>query len=444
MSANTNRNHVERHIQKFLESRGSGVGPREWADLQQDVDRLCGVTEPHTDAGAPVLLNLGAVARTAAQYATDHHNHQLADDLAIHATGRIHTILEFSNWEIPDDARPTLLEDLWVIVEYDLRHGRSRFPHEFDTLFTDVLTENERDTAIDKCKQFFREFDHVSLPDRRLEVAGNWFVECFGGRLSDEKIRRICAQIGQRHLAVTRYLEAGDLDTALSVADAAHPAHTASICDDFAEHGSLAELVEADAIPDPAGKQIPTRRLTPVALTLLESGHPAKAVPWIQIAVRHAPLQQTLRRIRTVAEAADAYTEEVETALLQEPRQHWPLALFNFLVTSQDVHEAFELWEDHDFDSPNQRLNAGHQLLDHIPSETAPELRVQVATRLADLHIEQRGRDHYNQACECLATANDATDRIPTNWPTVIDAYSDRLDNLPAFRDEAQRAGLLP
>ena len=57
----------------------------------------------------------------------------------------------------------------------------------------------------------------------------------------------------------------------------------------------------------------------------------------------------------------------------------------------------------------------------------------------------RKARDILADACKYLSVARDVvgSSEVPLQWETVVAQYEERLERLPAFRDEAQKAGLL-
>jgi hypothetical protein len=263
---------------------------------------------------------------------------------------------------------------------------------------------------------------------------------------ADSDRTTVCRETDQYVRLTRRALEAGRDDDAVSRVREAPEDYIAELCRVFHERGRLGRLVEAGVLPHPERAKIPGDATREVAVMLLEAGFSERAIRWIRRALRIAPLGVTLRELRETAEAVGVYGADVERALFEKPREWAPEVAFEVRLEFDELGRALEVWQEERVQwRADDHRRAGDRLFEAAEERGSTEIAVAVATSQADILIERRGRDRYAEACEYLAAARRLVeaDAVPLEWEMLLGEYCERLDRLPAFRDEAEAAGLV-
>lgn len=347
----------------------------------------------------------------------------------------------------PDDdreLRSILLRDLWVVVQPDFRHTLSGYANYFAETFRDRTTEAERTAVCDWFKARLQQAEDAGESADVLHALAHWMLEYVGGVLSDGEFEHICRQTGQFVELVGRKLDLGEPGAAIQTAKQAPPENAKPLCFAFYNRGELGVLAHSDALPDPEDPGIQPEAPLHVALMHLDRGLLDGALPWVRAVVQDDPDAEVLIELREVAQRGGVYGERLEEELLAGLAQRQPHAVLDFHLEFDEPADAVHIWEQAER-WPNARWHdAGEQLLEAAEEAGESDLVLAVATARADALIEQRGRENYRAACAQLVAARKAVEssNLLLDWDELFSEYEDRLEKLPALRDEAQQAGL--
>lgn len=444
MSADFDRTTVRRKVRDLFDALD---GQRSATDVAFELKEICGLHRSAVVSGGrseEAILRLGGAVREfvaqlpRVQYAgiADALGRELADTLAV-AFRRTHP-------ERDAALRSQLVDDLWALVEVDLKRERDGWVAHLCDTFRDATTASERDTVRRRFREKLRSFDGAESSDPR-RLVGDWMLEYVGRDLSDEEIDAICRETGQYVRLAERTLERGRVERALEWGAEAPAGRIADLCRAFRDADRLPALVEAGLLPDPDRASLSPDETRELAVLLLEAGVVERALSWARAALRNHQPDTTLRALRRAAREAGTYGPRLERTLLEGLERRAPEVVLDYHLEFGDLGEAFDVWDDDDHWADGERSRAAKRLLEAAESVGAVDVTVAVATRRADELVERRGRDNYEVACEYLAAARRVVenDDGPWEWEMLIGEYEERLDRLPAFRDEAMKAGLV-
>jgi uncharacterized Zn finger protein len=131
--------------------------------------------------------------------------------------------------------------------------------------------------------------------------------------------------------------------------------------------------------------------------------------------------------------------KNLETELLNELCDTRPDQLIWYYLEDDDPDAAVAIWESTDLGTHFDRAKFADAVAD-----THPNIAIDLFDSAAERLIANRGRDNYRAACQHIARLRDlyrATDR-EADWHHHRDRLLDDHSNLPAFKDEMQKAGL--
>ncbi len=443
MSATCDRAQIRRKARDLFDGLD---GRRSATDVVFELKELCGLHRSavrESGRSEEAVRRLGGVVREFAEEVSRLVPGGLVDRLGRELGETLAAAFRRTEAERDAELREQLLIDMWALVEVDFDRGRTEFVSHLGETFCRETTPEERDVVTD----WFRErLEVADVESEEGHLIGHWMLEYVGDRLSDDEVDAVCRESGQYGRLVERSLEAGRLDEAVNWVREAPNGRLVELCRAFREHDRWPALVEADVLPHPERASIPAEATRDVAAMLLEAGAAERAIPWIRRALRIGRLGSTLRELRQKAEEAGSYDAEVERVMFEKSREWAPEVVFEVRLEFGELGRAVEVWEEEQSQwHADEHRRAGDTLLETAKRSEATEIAVAVATAQADILVARRGRDQYADACEYLGELRRFLERDggPMDWDMVIEAYRERMDRLPAFRDEAEAAGLV-
>lgn len=425
------------------------AGRRSATDVAFELKEICGLHRTAVGASersGKALRRLGGVVREFAAQVPRLESAGLAERLGRELADTLAVAFRRTAPGRDSDLRMQLLADMWSLVEVELERGRSEFPSHLRGTFCHDTTAGERDEVVGWFRERLEAAESGDPGSEARRLVGHWMLEYVGEELDDDEFDAVCRETGQNVRLVRRALDAGHDDDAVDWVREAPEGHIADLCRVFHDRDRLGRLVEADALPHPERASISGGATRDVAVMLLEAEASCRAIRWMRRALRIMPLETTLQELRETAEAAGVYGADVERALFEKPREWAPEVTFEVRLEFGELGRALEVWEEDDEQwHADDHRRAGDRLLEAAESRGSGEIAVAVGTAQADILIERRGRDRYADACEYLARARRLVEaaEMPLEWEMLLEEYRERLDGLPAFRDEAEAAGLL-
>jgi uncharacterized Zn finger protein len=333
--------------------------------------------------------------------------------------------------------RESILKMLFDIYIWDVKIGGIGIGDRVPEILLERAAPQER--------QMISDWIESALPG-----VGDWGRRAMGGLLlklradtmDDETFLAVCRQTGRLKDLVDRLLALRRVDEAAGEARRAGDYDLLSLADLFVQHGHgpLAEtLIRARA------KTSQDTRLT----------------EWLK---DYAKRQGNLPEASVLAEklfwmrpAVEAYVEMRDLAKPLEQWQDLRAKTLASLAQKGDHSLLTEIYlEEGEIDQALASLERakasnrywGDQSLQVSVAQAAGEKRPKEAIRLymqlVESLIRQRGRDNYAQAAAYLLQVHEAYQRLdePQSWQALIANIREQHRNLPALRDELNRAGL--
>ncbi|MBA4379666.1 MAG: hypothetical protein C0393_03090 [Anaerolinea sp.] len=333
--------------------------------------------------------------------------------------------------------RESILKALFDIYAWDLKMGGIGIGDSAPGILLERATPQERQMISDWIES-------------ALTGVGEWSRRAMGGLLlilqadtmDDETFLEVCRQTGRLKDLVNRLLTLGRVDEAAGEARQAGDYDLLNLADLFVQHGHgpLAEkLIRARS----------------------ETSKDTRLIEWLKA---YAKEQGDLTEALALAEklfwlrpSAAAY---VEMRQLAQPQQQWPdlraktlaslaqkgehALLTQIYLEECEIDRALESLERA---KASSRYWGGVSLQVEVAEaagEKRPKESIRLYMQLVESLIRQRGRDGYAQAAAHLKQVRDAYHRLdePQAWQALIANIREQHRNLPALRDELNRAGL--
>jgi hypothetical protein len=348
-----------------------------------------------------------------------------------------------------DDLRLTVLRDLWELWEVDFDRGTPDM--ELSTFCRSTISVTESLQLSRWALQKLDALEASNAPGNAAIRFGRWMLPCLEDSLSDDTICEICTRtrnpvrLAIQHLLHERVAEATD------VARICDSRETLEVLQKFTRFGHLEHLVDEGFLADPEESNVVPFDRRFVAEILLSEGYLEVAIPWVEAALDDFSWMGSVHAFREAAEQGDVFGDRLERIIIDHLEADDPGLVIGFRLYFAEVEKAFYVWDETEWNDEdyigryNPFYTYGPELLDRAIEQGFSEIALSIATTIADRRIAKRGRHNYRKACNYLARAADLIDSgdVPIRWSQLIAEYADRLDKLPAFRDEADKAGLL-
>jgi len=339
---------------------------------------------------------------------------------------------------IPDAVqRESILKVLLDIYSWDLKAGGIGIGDHVPDILLEQATSQER--------QMISGWIEAALPgvrDWARQAMGGLLLNLQGDTMDDETFLDACRQTGRLKDLVDRLLILRRIDEAAGEAGQASDYNLLSLADLFVEHGhgTIAETL------------IRNRAKTSKDTRLIE---------WLkEYAKNQGDLIQALAFAETLFWLRPEVAAYVEMRQLAQPQKQWPdlCAKTQESLAQKGRHELLtEIFlEDGKIDEALESLErakvsnrywGGFSLQVEVAqaaSKQRPKESIRLYVQLAENLIRQRGRDNYVQAAGYLLPVREAYLRLgePQTWQVLIANLREEYRNLPALREELNRAGL--
>jgi len=358
------------------------------------------------------------------------------------------------------EVRSQALEGLLDIVLWDAENGGYGTADAAKDALREHTSPEEKQQAADVLRQ------HLPSPSSGTRESGglfgpptnwdsnDWMRQALGRLLLDLEHNRLdtkdyldlCRRTGLWDRLVNRLLELDRLDEAAEAATEQLPDYRLTdIADRLVERGAddrartLLEGRIADGYPYPAHLQW-------LYDHAIEADDHETALHDARRLFEAQPSTQAYEQVRRAAEPLNRW-ETVRVELLDAIDQSHRKDLLVELHLHEDAPEkALEIVEP--FAGEDRSWSFGVLFLASVAdavTDTHPEAAVALYEESARRLIDRRGRSNYADAADLLQHAKsvyDANDTLDT-WETVLDTLYDELHNLPAARDEFEKAGLM-
>ena len=339
------------------------------------------------------------------------------------------------------EMRRRLLEDLWELMAVDLEAGRDGLPELLAPTFAGETTPEERD----RIDRWFRALvDEDSGAGVRRSTIGAWHLRVVGDDLDRETYIDRARATGSYRILARFYIEREEAEAAFALAETVSDDWFGELIRLFDRAGVFEDYVDRGGVPTPRERDLSSEDALDLAEALVALGETERALPWIGEGRGAVELEELLRRMREVARRADVWTDDFEEALLEELCPDEPDVVVDFFLSADDVEGAFDAWERAEL-SDADRADLRQRILVKSLAGGFDDISVSLLIDRADDAIAERGRKKYRKAAAALCRVREllAEGSLPIPFDSILAEYDDRIDRLPALRDEMKKAGLV-
>ncbi|MDI6769104.1 MAG: SWIM zinc finger family protein [Anaerolineales bacterium] len=332
--------------------------------------------------------------------------------------------------------RESMLKALFDIYAWDVKMGGIGVGDSAPGILLERATPQERQMISDWI-------------ETALDEAGDWGRRAMGGLLlklqadtmDDESFLEICRQTGRLKDLVERLLSLGRVDEAAGESRQAGDYDLLSLADLFEQHGH--GRVAQTLIREQATSQ--DTRLTEWLKdyakrqgNLLEALELAEKLFWLRPSV---PAYAEIRRLATPRKQWPDLRAKTLASLADKGQYN---LLTEIYLEESEIDRALESLERA---KASSRYWGGFSLQVEVAeaaSEKRPKEAIRLYMQLVESLIGQRGRESYAQAAAYLQQVRDLYRRLGESqtWQALIANIREQHRNLPALRDELNRAGL--
>ena len=339
---------------------------------------------------------------------------------------------------IPDEVkRESILKVLFDIYAWDLKAGGIGIGESVPDILLEKATSQER--------QVISDWIETALPgvgDWARQAMGGLLLELQGDTMDDESFLQTCRQTGRLKDLVDRLLTLTRINEAVGEARQAKDYDLLSLADLFVQHGQ--GLIAETLIRDRAMTSQDTRLTEWLKENAKNQGDLIQALAFAEKLFWLRPMVTAYVEMRQLAEPQQQWTDLRTKTLesLVQKREH--ILLTEIFLEEGKVDRAIESLEQA---KAANRYWGGFALqvkVAQAASEQRPRESIRLYLQLAESLILQRGRGNYAQAAGYLQPVRDVYLRLgePQTWEALIANLREQHRNLPALRDEFNRAGL--
>lgn len=344
--------------------------------------------------------------------------------------------------------RSELLREIWEIWLWDIGYN-DMLEAPFWDVFLEFASEAERQTVADWTRAELDELVEKEQSRRSARYGGygsSWrarslgylLVELEGDALSEVELEEL---VGRAHLEdwwARELLEGGEPERAAGVARTLESYRRLNLIDDFIDHerDDLAEALLVELWEDESANKSRVRDRFIEFRT--ERDQWDEALELVLDRFRSRPNRSDLRTVEQLARQAGRW-EELEADLLNALGEASPSELIWYYLEDDDPDAAVAIWQNTDRDAYFDTSYFAEAI-----AETHPAIAVELLEAKAKRTVEARGRGNYQAACRTLSLVREIylEHARGSDWQRTRRRFQEGYDNLPAFQDEFQKAGL--
>ena len=333
--------------------------------------------------------------------------------------------------------RESILKVLFDIYAWDLKAGGIGIGDRVPDILLEQATPQEYQMISDWIEPAL-----YGMGDWARQALGGLLLDLQSDVMDDEFFLEVCRRTGRLDDLVDRLLTLTRIDEAASESRQASDYALLSLADLFVQHGHgpLAETLISDRA---------------------KTSQDTRLIEWLkEYAKNQGDMIQALAFAGKLFWLCPAVAEYVEMRQLAQPQNQWPdlrtktleglahkmehVLLTEIYLEEGEIDQALELLERA---KASNRYWGGFSLQVEVAqaaSEQRPRESIRLYMQLANNLIGQRGRDNYAQAAAFLRLVREAYLHLgePQTWQALIDNIREEYHNLPALKDELNRAGL--
>ena len=333
--------------------------------------------------------------------------------------------------------RESILKVLFVSYAWDLKAGGIGIGERVPEILLEQATSQERQMVSDWI-------------EKALPGVGDWARGTLGGLLlrlradtmDDESFLETCRLTGRLKDLVDRLLALGRVDEANGEARQASDYNLLGLADLFILHGH-APLAEK-LMRDRAQTSRDTRLIEWLKEYSKNLGDLSQALAYAEKLFWLHPMVPAYAEMHQLAQSQKKWPD-LRAKTLESLAQKGEHALLTEIFLEEGkIDLALESLErmkasKHYWGSSTLQLEVAQAAGEQRPGES-----IRLYMQLVENLIGQRGRNNYTQAASYLKSVNDAYLRLGElhTWETLIANLREQHRNLPALREELDRAGL--
>jgi uncharacterized Zn finger protein len=436
---------IARQVRRILESSSWEYGSE--YKTASEIEEVIEQGLPYLEAGN--IPNAVAVFATCAQEVIDGYDDVYDHDGAV--AGTLSTCGEYladclSETDDPS-TRALILHHLFDIYMWDVDFGGIDVGVVAQEAMVEQTTQEEKAVVIGWVQERLNASGQNSLSDWRRQTLGHFLLQLSADEIDDEQYLAICRQSGRHQDLIRKLLELKRIGEAVEAARPMNGYDLWQVADNFVAQGYPREI-EALTFDHITGSERPDRRVLEWLVAHLRRTGCAQEA--LDLALQRYDWQKNLQSFIAVQEVAGDLNLRAETtqkmcAALEEAKEYGllvevyihekkiDLALKNYEILRSVRSRGF---------LPN--LSPLSLRLAQAAEESHPVQAAQLYIEAAEKLIAQRSRGNYATAATYLARLKPLYERMgaPERWAETTQRLRTQHKNLPAMKDEFNRAGL--
>ena len=333
------------------------------------------------------------------------------------------------------DQRENILQALFDCLTWDLKAGGIGVGDSIP----DILLERATSQELQMISAWIR----ATLPklnDWARQSMGGLLLQLQADSMDDESFLVVCRQTGRVKDLVERLLTLTRVDEAVRESQQANDYELLSLADPFVQHnhGPLAETL----ISERAKTSQDTRLIEWLKEYAKKQGDLVQALAFAEKLFWLRPTVEAYVEVRELAQPQQQWAE-LRNKTLESLTQKGQHDLLTEIFLEEDlIDRALSLLE---IAKKSNRYWGGSALQIRVAqaaSEQRPKESIRLYMQVIEALIAQRGRENYALAAGYLRSVRDAYLRLcePHTWQALIANLREQHHNLPALKDELNRA----
>lgn len=352
---------------------------------------------------------------------------------------------------LTDEApRTAALQALFDIYMWEINFGGSGY---FDEITPQLLAQT---TAVEK--EMIADWARENLPasgEDPVASSHQWRTRALGGfllqleaeTLDDKAYLQLCRQSGRTHDLVARLLQLERVDEAVAAIDQGSDYELLPLCDLLrnAGHQAAAETLLWKRIEQSTDNRVAQKLLDWVR----ERDEPVLALDLASLIYTRQPSLSAYQQLRETAQRAERWETVKAEVLATLSTRGQSALLITIYLDEGDVDAALETLRLTAASSSRGRYARGippriRIAVAKAAEETRPQAAVEIYLSEAQRLINARGRQNYAEAAKLIVPVRrifEAQEQ-QAQWHATITRIREENRNLPALRDELDKAGL--
>ena len=436
---------VARQVRRILEDSDWEYGDE--YETAGEIEEVIEQGVPYLEAGN--IANAVTVFATCAQEVMDgydnvyDHDGEVANTLDTCAAYLVDCLGETDDRSL----RAQILRHLFDIHMWDVDFGGIDVGYDAQIALLEQTTPEERAVVIEWVQERIKANKRDTTSDWTRQTLGHFLLQLSADEMDDEQFLAICRQSGRHQDLIRKLLELKRVEEAVEVARPISAYDLLQVADDFVKQGHPQEIEALAFAHITSGNRIDQRLLTWLVAHLRQTGRAQEA---LDLATQRYDWRKNLQSFIAVQEVAEDLGLRTETtkkmcAALEEAKEH-------SLLVAVYIHEKQIDLALVNYERARNVQNRGFAFnftpltlqLARAAEESHPAHAVQLYIEAAELEISRRSRDNYATAATYVARTKPLYERMgkPEQWAEIVQHIRTEHKNLPAMKDEFNRAGL--